>query len=87
MTVHSLPLANAATIARSMEQNMGEPIAGNVSPGQLIDIVKEALALSRAVAEDGKGFTVSYVKGKRVVEKAVGWLIATVRNRRSRIWT
>lgn len=63
MTVQNLPLANPASVAPTVEQNLAASIGGGVQPGQTEEVVWQSLALSRAVTEDGKGFSVSYVQG------------------------
>jgi hypothetical protein len=63
MTVQNLPLANPAAVAPSVEQNLAASIGGGVQPGQTVEVVRQSLALYRAVTEDGKGFSVSYAQG------------------------
>ncbi|RSH82150.1 hypothetical protein EHS25_006083 [Saitozyma podzolica] len=62
MTVQNLPLANPASVAPKVEQNLAASIGGGVQPGQTVEVVRQSLALSRAVTEDGKGFSVSYAQ-------------------------
>ena len=61
--MHSLPIANSATLASSLELKLH---GSGVQSGETVGIVGRALSVSRAVAEDGKGFSVSYVAGTSI---------------------
>lgn len=67
MTVKVLPLASPESIATLVKRSspiLSGILSGNNAPAKdIIDIVQQALKLSRAIAEDGKGFSVSYREG------------------------
>lgn len=67
MTVKSLPSADPVDIASLVEGRLSSTLPGLLRHGETVEIVRQALNLDRAVAEDGKGYTVLHTDG--------GWFI------------
>lgn len=63
MTVNVLPLASPESIASLVTRSSPILSGGNAPAREIIDIMQQALKLSRAMAEDGKGFSVLYRPG------------------------
>jgi hypothetical protein len=63
MTVQNLPLRSPVAIAPLVEQHLSAAIGGGVPSGVTVEVVGQSLSLSRSVNEDGKGFSISYVRG------------------------
>ena len=64
MTVQFLELANPSVVMDAVERTLSPSLKGIMPSGDIVNVVGQALKLSRAVAEDGKGFTISYLKSK-----------------------
>ena len=64
MTVQHLPMADPHMLAASAAGQFSARVGRTVQPAEIVDTIQQALQLSRALAEDGKNFSISYMKGR-----------------------
>ena len=63
MTVQNLPFANPASTAAVVEQMVSSQVGGGIQSAEMTELVQQALSLARNIAQDGKGYSLSYVRG------------------------